>query len=283
MGPIMRRTALVLIIAGAVWTGPVRAQLLSDYEPVRHACCLSLTIANLAEQLQDWNQLSRYHRDNQELRKQPPDPGRVVFMGDSITDLWNLTESFPGQPYVNRGIAGQTTSQMVVRMFPDVIALKPAALVILAGTNDISRATGASTAEMVEFNIMAMTQLATANGIKVALCSILPTDDTPVSPATAARVGGAGPQPQGQAGGRGLAPRRKNSEMRPPADIVRLNTWMRDYARSAGVTFVDFYSAMVDSSGMLRDGWSNDGVHPTKEGYAVMAPLVRAALQSMRP
>src|SRR4051812_4305018 len=156
----MKRLTVLLILAGSLVAGPARAQLVIDYEPVRNACCLSLTIRNLADQLQDWNQLSRYYTENLELRKQPPDARRVVFIGDSITDNWRLAESFPGQPYVNRGIAGQTTSQMVVRMFPDVIALKPAAVVILAGTNDISRATGAATPEMVEFNLMAMTQLA---------------------------------------------------------------------------------------------------------------------------
>ena len=276
----MKRFTVLLILAISLVTTPAGAQLVTEYEPVRHACCLSLTIRNLAEQLQDWNQLSRYYTENLELRKQPSDPKRVVFIGDSITDNWRLAESFPGLPYVNRGIAGQTTSQMVVRMFPDVIALKPAAVVILAGTNDISRATGASTAEMVEFNLMAMTQLAQANGIKVVLGSILPTDDTPVPPATSA-VGRGRATQQPPAGGRGATPRRKNSEMRPPADIVRLNAWMRDYARSAGVPFVDFYAAVVDADGMFRDGLSSDGVHPTDTGYALMAPLVQSALRTV--
>src|SRR6185436_19524590 len=119
--------------------------------------------------------------------------------------------------YVNRGISGQTTSQMVMRMFPDVIALKPAAVVILAGTNDISRATGAVTAEMVEFNLMAMTQLAQANGIKVVLCSILPTDDTPMPGPVAAGAGRSGGAPQQAPAAGGAASRRKNSEMRPPS------------------------------------------------------------------
>ena len=174
----MKFATVFLIFVGAILPASARAQLLTEYEPVRDACCLSLTIRNISDQLQDWNQLSHYYTSNQELRKLPPDPKRVVFIGDSITDNWRLAESFPGLPYINRGIGGQTTPQMVVRMFPDVVAVKPAAVVILAGTNDISRATGASTAEMIEFNLMAMTQLAQANGIKVVLCSILPTDDT---------------------------------------------------------------------------------------------------------
>ena len=273
----MKRIAALLVVAGAVLPSPASAQLVAEYEPVRHACCLSLTIRNIADQLQDWNQLSRYYTENAELRKQPADPKRVVFIGDSITELWNLAESFPGAPYVNRGISGQTTPQMLVRMFPDVIALKPAAVVILAGTNDISKATGVATAEMVENNIQAMAQLAAANGIKVVLAAILPTDDTPVRPpaTTPQRFG-----PQQPAGVR-IPPRPKNSEMRPPTDILKLNAWMRDYARSAGFTYLDYYTAMVDADGMMRDGLSNDGVHPTPAGYAVMAPLVEAALKTV--
>jgi lysophospholipase L1-like esterase len=277
----MKYLTVLLVSAGILLPVSARAQLLPEYEPVRDACCLSLTIRNISDQLQDWNQLSHYYAANQELRKLPPDPKRVVFIGDSITDNWRLAESFPGLPYVNRGIGGQTTPQMVVRMFPDVIAVKPAAVVILAGTNDISRATGASTAEMIEHNLMAMTQLAQANGIKVVLCSILPTDDTPVVAAGAANVGrGGGPQ-QLPGGGRGAVPRRRNSEMRPPGDIVQLNTWMKEYARKLKIPFVDYYSAVVDADGMFRDGLSNDGVHPNQEGYAIMAPLIQSALRTV--
>lgn len=268
----------MLMVTGLTALVPThaRAQLLDEYEPVRHACCLSLTVKNLADQLQDWNQLSRYHTENKTLREQPAEPGRVVFMGDSITELWTLADSFPGRPYVNRGISGQTTSQMVVRMFPDVIALKPAAVVILAGTNDISRATGAVTRQMVQDNIQAMAQLATANGIKPILCSILPTDDEPVPASDAPRRFGP-PQPGGV---RPLA-RRKNSEMRPPGDITALNAWMKEYAQRTGAVYVDYYSAMTDGAGMLRDGLSNDGVHPTAAGYAVMAPLVTRAIADL--
>lgn len=269
------RSHWILIALGLVALLPVegRAQLLDEYEPVRHACCLSLTIRNIADQLQDWNQLSRYHDENKALMQKPVEKDRVVFMGDSITELWSLADSFPGKPYVNRGISGQTTSQMVVRMLPDVVALKPAAVVILAGTNDISRATGAVTRQMVQDNLQAMVQLALANGIKPILCSILPTDDTPVQAADAPRRMGP-PQPAGVR----PVPRRKNSEMRPPSDITGLNAWMKDFAQRTGITYVDYYSAVVDDAGMLKDGLSNDGVHPTAAGYAVMAPLVSRAL-----
>ncbi len=158
---------IVALLAGALgFTGLANAQLANDFNVPPANCCLATTAKSLADQLQDWNQLGRYHRANQELKKKPADPKRVVFMGDSITDFWNLEEHFPGQPYVNRGIGGQTTPQMLVRMYPDVIDLKPAAMVVLAGTNDIARNTGPETIEMIEQNIMAMTELAQAHGIK---------------------------------------------------------------------------------------------------------------------
>jgi acyl-CoA thioesterase I len=275
----MKRCVLLLTMVAGVLPARSDAQLLNEYEPVRHACCLSLNIGNLAEQLQDWNQLSRYFLENQELQRRPADPKRVVFMGDSITEQWRLAESFPGQPYVNRGISGQTTAQMVVRMIPDVVALKPAAVVILAGTNDISRATGAVTAQMVEDNLMAMTQLAQANGIKVVLCSILPTDDTPLPGVAAAPPAGRGAA--SAPAGVPPAPRRKNSEMRPPADITTLNAWIKSFAAKSGAVYLDLYSAVVDGSSMFRDGLSRDGVHPTPEGYAVLAPLVASALRQV--
>jgi hypothetical protein len=134
------------------------------WEDARHA--------TLAEQLQDWNQLGRYYAANEELKKQPADPKRVAVMGDSITGSWNLATSFPSQPYVNRGISGQTTPQMLVRMYADVTAHKPAAVVILAGTNAIARNTGPSTLEQIGQNFMAMTELAQGHGIKVVLCAV---------------------------------------------------------------------------------------------------------------
>ena len=170
---------LLLIGGGLLYTDSARAQLADEFNPPRANCCLATFAKGLADQLQDWNQLGRYHRANEELKQQPANPKRVVFLGDSITDFWKLAESFPGKPYVNRGIGGQTTPQMLVRMYPDVIDLKPAAMVLLAGTNDIARNTGPATAEMIEQNIMAITELAQLHGIKVILCSILPVSDYP--------------------------------------------------------------------------------------------------------
>jgi len=248
----MNRHAWCLLFAGLALSTSARAQLVDDFKPPRGNCCLPGAAQTLANQLQDWNQLGRYHADNEALKKQPFDPKRVVFMGDSITDGWKLADSFPGKPYVNRGISGQTTPQMLVRMFPDVIDLKPAAMIVLAGTNDIAHNTGPSTLEMIEENIQAMTELAQAHGIKVILCSVTPISDYGRTPQTT---------------------------QRPPADILKVNAWMKDYAAKAKAVFADYYSAIVDAKGMLKEGFSMDGLHPNAEGYKLIAPVTEAAIQ----
>src|SRR5580658_3063232 len=148
-----------LLSIGTLGAAGAWGQLVEDFNPPRGNCCLPGTAQTLANQLLDWNQLGRYHAVNETLKKQPTDPKRVVFMGDSITDIWKLADQFPGKPYVDRGISGQTTPQMLVRMYPDVIDLKPATLT------------------MIEENIEAMTDLAQAHGIKVILCSVTPISD----------------------------------------------------------------------------------------------------------
>jgi lysophospholipase L1-like esterase len=239
------------ILAFVLTAGSASAQIVEDFNPARANCCLAGTAQQLATQLLDWNQLGRYHADNEKLKKQV-DPGRVVFMGDSITDAWKLTQYFPGKPYVNRGISGQTTPQMVVRMFEDVINLKPAALIVLAGTNDIARNTGPETIEMIQENFQAMTELAQLHGIKVILCSL-----TPISDYT----------------------QQKKSGDRPPTDILKLNEWIREYAAKTHTVFADYYGALVDDKGMLKDGFSKDGLHPNDKGYELMAPVATAAIQ----
>ena len=248
----MLRTLLALLFL-TVTLPSVKAQLVDDFNPPRTACCLASAAQNLANQLLDWNQLSRYHADNVKLRSEPVPAGRVVFMGDSITDGWKLTDQFPGKPYVNRGIGGQTTAQMLVRMFQDVIDLKPAAMLIFAGTNDISRNNGPQTLEMIEENIQAMTELAKLHGIKVILCSVTPISD--------------------------YVPNRAQSRGRPPADILKLNAWIKDYAAKSGSFFADYYSATVDDKGMFKEGFSIDGLHPNEKGYALMAPVANAAIE----
>jgi len=197
----MKSTRFLTITAGLLIAGAARAQLADEFHAPPSNCCLLNTAKTLADQLQDWNQLGRYYSANRDL-KQPPDPKRVVFMGDSITDACRLDEYFPGKPYVNRGISGQVTAQMLVRMYPDVMDLKPVVMVVLAGTNDIARNNGPSTAEMIQENLMAMTELAQHHGIKVLLCSILPVSDYPFL----AQQSGRAPQPPPGAGrgGRGF-------------------------------------------------------------------------------
>jgi lysophospholipase L1-like esterase len=275
----MKSTRLLSIAAALLVTRAARAQLADEFNAPPANCCLLNTAKLLADQLQDWNQLGRYYAANRELKKQPADPKRVVFMGDSITDGWHLDEYFPGKPYVNRGISGQVASQMLVRMYPDVIELKPAAMVVLAGTNDIARNNGPATAEMIEENIMAMTELAQHHGIKVLLCSILPVSDYPYL----AQQSGRGPQPPAGAGrgGRGPVMRRRMTVGRPPEDILKLNAWLKSYAAQANATYVDYFSALVDEKGWMKDGIANDGLHPNAEGYKIMAPIVSAAVDRL--
>jgi lysophospholipase L1-like esterase len=248
----MHRKAYTLLWAALLVPAAAPGQLVGDFNPPKANCCLPGMAQSLADQLQDWNQLNRYHADNERLKGLPVEPGRVVFLGDSITDIWKLAQSFPGKPYVNRGIGGQTTPQMLVRMFPDVIDLKPAAVILLAGTNDISHNTGPETEAMVEENIQAIAELAQAHGIKVILCSLTPVSDyTP----------------------------RQQTKARPPADILRLNAWLPVYAAKSGAVFADYYAAVVDDKGMLRAGYSEDGLHPNAKGYELLAPVAEAAIQ----
>ncbi|HXH49592.1 MAG TPA: SGNH/GDSL hydrolase family protein [Terriglobia bacterium] len=229
----------------------LRAQLVQDFNPPQAGCCLTGAAERLAGELQDWNQLGRYHQDNLRLEAQPRVPGRVVFLGDSITDGWKLEKFFPGKSYVNRGISGQTTPQMLVRMYPDVIDLKPDAVILLAGTNDVAGNTGPETAKMIEENYKAITELAQAHHIKVILCSLTPVSDYTEHPQT---------------------------KRRPPAQILELNAWIKSYTARVNATFADYYSALVDSKGMLKDGYSNDGLHPNDRGYALLVPVAEDAI-----
>ena len=202
----------------------------------------------------DFPDLARFKDADNQLG--PPSTGenRVVFMGDSITEGWHLDQSFPGKPYVNRGISGQTTPQMLLRFHQDVVNLKPKVVVILAGVNDIAGNTGPMNLEDIENNLMAMAEIATANGIKVVLCSVLPAYDFAWSP--------------------GQYPAQK---------IADLNARIKSYADSKGYSYVDYYSAMKDDRGGLPTSLSRDCVHPNPSGYAIMAPLVEAKIQKVMP
>jgi lysophospholipase L1-like esterase len=199
----------------------------------------------------DWANLARYASANAALPRPAANEHRVVFLGNSITDGWAkyFPVMFPGKPYVGRGIGGQTTPQMLVRFRQDVVALHPAAVVILGGTNDIAGNTGPSTIEMIEDNLMSMTEIAQANGIRVVLSSVLPVFDYPWRP--------------------GLTPAPK---------IVALNAWMKAYAAKVGAVYLDYESAMADARHGLRSDLTSDGVHPNPAGYRVMAPLADAAI-----
>jgi lysophospholipase L1-like esterase len=200
---------------------------------------------------QDWPGFNRYRDNNKKIGMPSPGENRVVFMGNSITDGWSISrpDFFAGKPYVNRGISGQTTPQMLVRFRADVIKLKPAVVVILAGTNDIAGNTGPSTLEMIEDNIISMAQLARANGIKVVLCSVLPVLDYPWKP--------------------GLEPADK---------VIALNKMLKSDAEKGGMIYVDCYSAMVNEKKGMKAEYSGDGVHPNVAGYKIMEPLVEKAI-----
>jgi lysophospholipase L1-like esterase len=215
--------------------------------------------AILAQPAGDWASLSRYREANAALPAPAAGEPRVVFYGNSITEAWapHFAAHFPGKPYIGRGISGQTTPQMLVRFRQDVIALRPAVVVILAGINDIAGNTGPSTLEMIQDNLASMCEIARANGVRVVLSSVLPTADFPWR--------------------RGLDPAPK---------VIALNAWIRRYAAEHGHTFVDYHAAMADSVGGMREGLAYDGVHPTEAGYRVMAPLVERGIQealSARP
>lgn len=198
----------------------------------------------------DFPWLERFKEEDVKLGAPAAGEKRVVFMGDSITEGWHLDQSFPDKHYINRGISGQTTPQMLVRFRQDVIHLDPKVVVILAGTNDIAGNTGPETLEQIEDNLASMAELAHTNGIKVVLCSITPVFDYPWAP--------------------GLAPAPK---------IDAINAWLKAYAERRGFLFVDYHAAMKDERDGLPKTLSEDGVHPQPAGYAVMAPLAEKAIE----
>ncbi|MBI3652295.1 MAG: SGNH/GDSL hydrolase family protein [Acidobacteria bacterium] len=217
-------------------------------------------VKQLDARLKDWPNLARYRDANAKVAPPAKDEPRVVFMGDSITDLWDdngFGGFFPGKPYLNRGISGQTTPQMLIRFRPDVVALKPKVVVILAGTNDIAGNTGAMTLEDIENNLAAMADLARANGIRVVLASLLPVSD----------------YEKNQDGHPIIQTTR-----RPPEKILALNAWMKAFCAKSACVYLDYFSAMVDDKGFLKEELSKDGLHADEKGYAVMGPLAEKAI-----
>jgi len=214
------------------------------------------------KRLKDWPDLAHYRDANARVAARAKDEQRVVFMGDSITDMWVLPQFggfFPGKPYIGRGISGQTTPQMLLRFRADVIALRPKVVVILAGTNDIAGNTGPITLEETEGNLASMAELARANGIRVVLSSVMP-------------VSNYGHDRDGNP----LDMRIK----RLPQKILELNAWIKEYAVEKGHVYLDYFSVMVDDQGLLKKEISVDGLHPNAAGYSVMAPVAEKAIQA---
>jgi lysophospholipase L1-like esterase len=204
--------------------------------------------------------VARYREANGKIAAPARDEQRVVFMGDSITDAWDDPKYggfFPGKPYIDRGISGQTTPQMLIRFRGDVIALKPKVVLILAGTNDIAGNTGPMTLEAIEDNLTSMAELASFNKIRVVFSSLLPISDYEKTKEGKPII---------------------RSVQRPPEQIKALNQWMKNYADANGLTYLDYFSAMADDKGFLKDELSEDGLHPNQKGYDVMAPLAESAI-----
>ena len=213
-------------------------------------------IARMRQLLQDWPQLGRYKNANANLPLPTPGQKRVVFLGDSITDFWiqkskDFFATTESKSYVDRGTSGQTTPQMLLRLRQDVIDLKASAVVVLAGTNDLGGVNGPETIPEIEGYLASIAELAHANGIKVVLCSILPVNDY-VKPRTSSRR---------------------------PADIMQINSWMKEFCIRNGCTYVDYYSHMLDDRGVLPRDLSIDGLHPNEAGYAIMEPLVERGIR----
>lgn len=203
--------------------------------------------------MNDFGELARYRSANSVLGTPIPGERRVIFFGDSITDAWHLDQYFPGKEYINRGIGGQTTPQMLVRFREDVINLQPAVLVVLAGTNDIAGNTGPMTLDEIEENYASIAELARVHNIHVIFSSVLPVHN--------------------------YTERSNNTfPTRSPSKILALNEWLKKYCATNKLIYLDYFSAMVDGQGFLRKELAEDGLHPNDAGYKIMAPLAQAAI-----
>ena len=247
------RDALVLP-ALLLLSAPARAEQVAaagDTPAVRHRDEWRRGRMNLY--MNDFGELARYRAANALVK--PPAAGetRVVFYGDSITDMWRLDKYFPGKPYLNRGIGGQTTPQLLVRFREDVIALAPKVVVILAGTNDIAGNTGPMSLDETAANLASMAELARQHGIRVVFSAVIPVHNyTPASELT--------------------------FPLRPPEKIVELNRRLKRYCEATGQVYLDYFTAMADQHGLLRRELAEDGLHPNPAGYAIMAPLAEKAI-----
>lgn len=210
---------------------------------------ISLPMFSLSAQ--DWPNLAKYQEANAKIKRPKKNENRVVFMGNSITEGWGnvMPEFFEETPFINRGISGQTTPQMLVRFRQDVVDLQPKVVVILAGINDIAGNTGPSTLEMIVDNIQSMAEIARANGIKVVIASVLPAYDFPWRPG-----------------------------IEPAPKVVKLNKMLKKYCKQQDFVYLDYFTPMADKKDALKSGLGDDGVHPNLAGYQIMAPLAREAI-----
>ena len=241
---------LMIAVALITATSGLEAQTAPPATPAQSQSVDGYRNAREKQLLTDFGWLARFRDANAKLAAPAPGENRIVFMGDSITEGWHFDQSFPGKPYINRGISGQTTPQMLVRFRQDVLELKPKVVVILAGTNDVAGNTGPMTAEETEGYIQSMAELARAGGIRVVLCSVLPASHFSWAPNV-----------QGSAD-----------------KILAINAWIKSYAARQNYPYVDYHSAMKDAENGLPPELSKDGVHPLPAGYAIMAPLAEAAI-----
>jgi lysophospholipase L1-like esterase len=204
---------------------------------------------------QDWANLNKYKTENERISAPSSGEKRIVFFGDSITEGWKKIhpDFFVGKSYINRGINGQTTSQMLLRFGPDVIELKPAIVIILAGTNDIAGNTGPTSLETILENLVSMCEMAKENNIEVILCSVLPAYDYPW-----------------------------RTNIQPADKIEELNTMIVKYAKANNIAYADYYLAMVDERKGSKSIYSEDGVHPNKKGYLAMEPIVETIINKMQ-
>jgi len=239
------------------FSGDVRAQVESMRTKVDRIEFYFRTLLDRREQqlrAPDRDNLARYAEDNALRGPAPPTAERVVFLGDSITDGWQINQYFPGKDFINRGIGGQITSQMLGRMQADVIALQPKAVLLLGGTNDLARGVSVNA---IKNNIEMIASLAEAHGIRPILASVLPVSD------------------HHQDKDR----RFKRTPDRKPALITELNIWMRGLCQKRGYRYLDYFVALADSDGQLGAALADDGLHPNAEGYKLMAPLAQKAIE----
>jgi lysophospholipase L1-like esterase len=239
--------------APAEWRYPVWPSGCNRFAGEERTSCLEFVAS-------DYGRLSRYAAANAALGAPREDEARVVFFGDSITDNWSKAGSggfFAGKPYVNRGIGGQTTAQMLVRFRADVLELRPKAVVVLAGTNDVAGNSGRVSVDAIEDNLATMAELARAHGVRVVLASLLPISDDEKDAKGAPLV---------------------RSTDRPPATLREINAWLSAYAARNGHVYLDYHSALANPSDLLRSELTDDGLHPNAAGYAAMAPLAEKAI-----